>query len=84
MIKTATTPVINLDGPNGKSFILLGYAAIYAEELGLDKKSILSEMTLSTYGGMIQTFEKHFGHYVILETNNKNLLDALNVKTFKL
>lgn len=40
MIRSTThqPKIINLDGPEGNAYVLLGYASIYAEELGLDKK----------------------------------------------
>jgi len=60
---------INLNGPEGNSFVLLGIAASLGKQLGFDKfriKCIQDEMMLSNYEMLIQTFDKWFGDYVIL------------------
>jgi hypothetical protein len=57
---------INLDGPDGNAFVLLGYASRYADQLGLDKDAILKEMKSGNYRHLVETFDKHFGEFVDL------------------
>lgn len=59
--------VIDLTGPEGNAFVLLGYATRFAKELGLDADKICDEMRESDYENLLQVFDKHFGHFVILE-----------------
>ena len=60
-------PVIDLTGPEGNAFALMGYAKRYAKELNLDGASIIEEMTSGDYENLLTVFDKHFGEYVILE-----------------
>jgi len=66
---------IDLNGPEGNAFVLLGYAASYAKQLGLDKKEITTEMTKGDYENLILTFDKYFGEYVDLYREDTNNLD---------
>ena len=59
--------VIDLTGPDGNAYVLLGYAKSYAKQLGLDYDKIRDEMTSSDYENLIQVFDKYFGSFVILE-----------------
>tara|TARA_B100001287_G_scaffold222236_1_gene191410 strand:+ start:14 stop:271 length:258 start_codon:yes stop_codon:yes gene_type:complete len=66
-------PVIEIDlsGPQGNAFVLLGYAKrlgkqIYGPE---ETEFILEEMKLSTYEMLILTFDKYFGEVVTLYRN---------------
>jgi len=59
--------VIDLTGPQGNAFVLLGYAEQYAKCLGLDSKKIIEEMKSGDYEHLVVTFEKYFGDYVVLE-----------------
>ena len=65
---------IDLDGPDGNAFCLLGNAATLAKQLGYDVDAILSEMRSSDYINLVQTFESYFGDIVTLETTNEELL----------
>ena len=60
-------PVIDLTGPQGNAFFLLGQAEQYAGQLGLDSDSIIAEMKLGDYENLVQVFDRYFGDYVILE-----------------
>lgn len=62
-----TEIVIDLTGPEGNAFVLLGYATRFAKQLGLNAESICDEMRESDYEHLVQVFDKHFGHFVILE-----------------
>ena len=62
--------VIDLTGPQGNAFVLLGYAKQFARQLQFDdelKNKIVTEMQESDYEHLVQTFDKYFGDYVILE-----------------
>lgn len=60
-------PVIDLTGPEGNAFCLLGYAYRYAKQLGLNGKEITKEMQSGDYENLLEVFEKYFGDYVIME-----------------
>lgn len=57
---------IDLTGPNGNAFYLLGTAGNLAKQLGLNSKEIQSEMMKGDYEHLVETFDKHFGHFVTL------------------
>ena len=62
-----STPVIDLTGPQGNAFVLMGLAGQYARQLGLDGDMIIAEMKSGNYENLIQVFDRYFGDYVILE-----------------
>lgn len=64
--KKSTHIEIDLSGPQGNAFFLLGVAKQYAKQLGLDAKQINTEMTSGDYENLIQVFDNYFGEYVIL------------------
>ena len=59
--------VIDLTGPQGNAFVLLGYAKQFARQLKLDSNKIVNEMTEGDYEHLVETFDKYFGEFVILE-----------------
>lgn len=59
--------IIDLTGPNGNAFILIGNAMSLARQLGLDGNSIKEEMMSGDYENLLEVFDKNFGHFVILE-----------------
>jgi hypothetical protein len=65
--KQNTTPVIDLTGPQGNAFYLMGTAKQLAKQLELNGAEIVNEMTAGNYEHLITTFDKYFGDYVILE-----------------
>ena len=64
--KKQTGIEIDLTGPNGNAFYLLGTASNLAKQLGLDSKEIQNEMMKGDYEHLVKTFDKHFGHFVTL------------------
>ena len=68
MIKKKTSHGIEIDltGPEGNAYVLLGYAKQYAKQLGLNYEEIKKEMTSGDYENLVQTFDKHFGKFVTL------------------
>jgi len=61
------TPVIDLTGPQGNAFFLLGTAQKWAKELGFNVDAVLDEMESGDYENLVQVFDSYFGDYVILE-----------------
>lgn len=59
--------IIDLTGPEGNAFVLLGYAKSFADQLNLDGKSIIEEMKNDDYENLVATFDKYFGSFVVLE-----------------
>jgi hypothetical protein len=57
--------VIDLTGPDGNAFALMGLAKRLAKQLGF--KSPVEEMMQGDYEHLLEVFDKNFGDYVILE-----------------
>lgn len=60
---------IDLAGPQGNAFYLLGLASKLSRKLRMpseQEQAIQLEMTKSDYSNLIEVFDKHFGDYVIL------------------
>ena len=62
-----TEIVIDLTGPDGNAFALMGYANRFAKQLGLDGKAITAEMMSGDYENLLEVFDRNFGDFVILE-----------------
>jgi hypothetical protein len=65
--RISSTPVIDLTGPEGNAFFLIGQASQYARQLGIDKEVVINEMKSGDYENLVQVFDRYFGDYVILE-----------------
>jgi hypothetical protein len=62
-----TGPVeIDLTGPDGNAFNLIGIASNLAKQLDLDKKKIREEMMSGDYENLLKVFDKYFGEFVTL------------------
>jgi hypothetical protein len=59
--------VIDLTGPDGNAFVLMGYAKRFAKQLDLDVDVIIKEMKAGDYENLLQVFDNYFGSFVILE-----------------
>jgi hypothetical protein len=57
---------IDLTGPQGNAFYLLGTAKKLANQLGLDSDEILNQMKSGDYENLLQVFDKNFGMFVTL------------------
>lgn len=57
---------IDLTGPQGNAFYLLGLAKTLSKQIGFDTDIVLDEMKSSDYEHLIQTFDGYFGSIVIL------------------
>ena len=58
--------VIDLTGPDGNAFVLLGKAKNFAKQLELDGDKIVDEMTSGDYENLLEVFDKYFGSFVTL------------------
>ena len=59
--------VIDLTGPDGNAFVLLGKAQRLARQLNKDGTSIINEMRSGDYEHLLEVFDREFGDFVILE-----------------
>ena len=59
--------VIDLTGPDGNAFALMGYAKRFSRDLGKDDKALLKSMQSGDYENLIKVFDDAFGDFVILE-----------------
>lgn len=60
---------IDLTGPQGNAFFLLGTASKLGRQLGWDKDEIeilLKQMRNGDYENLVNTFDKYFGNIVTL------------------
>jgi len=65
----SSTIEIDLTGPEGNAFVLLGIAQKLARQLDYSPEEIqdlMLEMKGSDYEYLLQTFDDHFGKYVNL------------------
>jgi len=77
-IKEPALEVIDLDGPNGNAFYLMGTVSKYAKALGLDKNSVIDEMTDGDYNHLCRVFQKYLP-CVVLETSNPELISEISI-----
>ena len=64
--KSKTGIEIDLTGPQGNVFFLIGTAGNLAKQLGLDGASIRKEMMSGDYENAVNVFDKNFGSFVTL------------------
>ena len=57
---------IDLTGPDGNAFVLMGHASRLARQLGLNGGDITREMMSGDYENLVKVFDRHFGEFVIL------------------
>ena len=58
---------IDLSGPEGNAFALLGLARSWSNQIGFDTEAILSDMQSGDYNHLLEVFEKHFGAISVLQ-----------------
>lgn len=54
---------IDLGGPEGNVFALMGLARTWSKQLGYDTEAILEEMQSSDYRNAVCTMDEHFGSF---------------------
>ena len=62
--------VVDLTGPDGNAFALIGLATRLAKQLGIDSHTInviKTKMMSGDYEHLLKVFVKYFGDFVILE-----------------
>lgn len=55
---------IDLGGPDGNVFALMGYARNFCRQLKRDPKPITTEMMSGDYKNAVKVFESNFGSFV--------------------
>lgn len=61
--------VIDLTGPEGNAFYLLGQARSLAKQLDYSQEetdTLLDKMKESDYDNLLKVFDEHFGDYIVL------------------
>jgi hypothetical protein len=56
--------VVDLGGPDGNAWVLLGIGRNMAKQLKLDWPSISAKMMSSDYQNLVRVFDKYFGRYI--------------------
>jgi len=62
--------VLDLTGPDGNAFALMGYATRFAKDLDYSKQKIedlMKKMQSGDYENLLKVFDDEFGEFVILE-----------------
>lgn len=62
--KRKQSPSVDLTGPEGNAFVLIGYARKWSKQLGLDSKKVEKEMMKGDYENLVSVLEKYFGDVV--------------------
>ena len=81
--KSRRPVLIDIDGPEGNAFVLMGYASStmrksrFAEET---KESVLNEMQSGDYINLLKVFDRYFGSVFTLQTSNPEYLDAFMIE----
>ena len=63
---------IDLSGPEGNAFVILGYVKSLGTKLGMSEKrmaEIRAEMMSGDYENLINVFDREFGNHVIMYGN---------------
>ena len=66
--------VIDLDGPDGNAFALMGYAQRFAKQLHYTKEeisSLMERMQEGDYENLLNVFDFEFGDFITLERSPK-------------
>lgn len=67
--KDDSKPFIDISGPAGNAYALLGQADVFGKQLGMsaaDRDRVQKEMMAGDYENLIAVFDKYFGEYVDL------------------
>ena len=57
---------IDLTGPDGNAFVLIGIAGKLAKQLGMDKNKIQTEMMSGDYENLLSVMEREFGDLIVM------------------
>lgn len=72
-------PFIDLSGPGGNAFAIMGNAKSYAKQLGLDGDAIVAEMQQGNYENLLNVFDSYFGDYVDLYRGDSDFEESVEV-----
>ena len=79
--KVTGTTIIDLDGPEGNAHNIIGTAVMLGRECGYTEemlKKLVNDMKSGDYINVLTVFNKEFGNFVVMETNNESYLEALS------
>lgn len=71
---------VDLSGPDGNTFFLVGHAQQLCSQLNWPHEGIVSEMMSGDYQNALQVFEDHFGQFVTM----LNIPEGVEVKPHRL
>jgi len=57
---------IDLSGPEGNAFVLLGHARKWARQLGKDPDAISEDMKSGNYDHLVEVLEREFGDVITI------------------
>ena len=69
---------VDLDGPDGNAFAIIGLARNIARKSGLDADAIAQEMMGGDYTNVLRVFDRYFGSLVVFETEQEHSIEALS------
>ena len=58
--------IIDLTGPEGNAFCLLGYAKKFCDQMGKNFEPIREKMKSGDYENLVKIFDEEFGDFVTL------------------
>jgi hypothetical protein len=56
---------VDLTGPDGNAFVLMGLATRWAKQLGRDGKAIRADMMSGDYEHLLSVLEREFGEFAV-------------------
>ena len=62
--KRKPSPSVDLTGPEGNAFVLIGYARQWSKQIGLNPDKVQKEMMKGDYENLVSVLEKYFGSVV--------------------
>ena len=65
-LKSRTRLEIDLTGPDGNAFALLGLAKSLCAQLGIPFKPLKDKMTSGNYENLVKIFDDTFGNFITL------------------
>ena len=57
---------IDLTGPDGNAFALMGYAKTFSKQLGLNTDEIIKDMMSGDYEHLLDVMEENFGDFIVM------------------
>lgn len=75
LVKPKETGVIKIDltGPDGNAFNLMGIARVLGKAQGKDVDSIIARMRSGDYEHLLKVFDDEFGYFVVLYRNEEDI-----------